>query len=155
MHAEKAVSGIVPGDEAGWSVRIGRWEIIGRLLVEGACTSFVGQKKLRGEVSQLRDLPQERCGLPVDVLFEHLLAGILGEKQERRGPAGQIESVSRFSFLEGGEVGNYVRLRRSCLVMFSLTFWRHTRVRAGQSQLTATDLSPEISFLELDLRWVC
>jgi hypothetical protein len=59
------------------------------------------------EVSQSRNLPQERCGLPVDVLFEHL-AGIFGEKQERRGPAGQIESVSRFSFLEGGEVGNYV-----------------------------------------------
>ena len=87
--------------------------------------------------------------------FELLLVGVFGEKQDRGGLAGQIESVSRFSFLEGGEVGNYVRLRRSCLVMFSLTFWRHTRVRAGQSQLTATDLSPEISFLELDLRWVC
>ena len=155
MHAEKAVSGIVPGDEAGWSVRIGRWEIIGRLLVEGACTSFVGQKKLRGEVSQLRDLPQERCGLPVDVLFEHLLAGILGEKQERRGPAGQIESVSRFSFLEGGEVGNYVNLRRVGPLSCFLSSWRHAGVRTGQSRLMAADLSPEISFLELDLKWVC
>jgi len=49
--------------------------------------------------------------------FELLLAGIFGEKQERRGPAGQIESVSRFSFLEGGEVGNYVNLRRTTGVL--------------------------------------
>lgn len=56
MHAEKAVSGIVPGDEAGWSVRIGRWEIIGRLLVEGACASF-GQKKLRGRSESIEGSP--------------------------------------------------------------------------------------------------
>ena len=93
--------------------------------------------------------------------FKLLLVGVFGEKQNRGGPAGQIESVSRFPFLEGNEVGNYVGLRCSCPVgrvgplMFSLAFWRHTRVRAGQSQLTATDLSPEISFLELDLKWVC
>ena len=87
--------------------------------------------------------------------FKLLLVGVFGEKQDRGGLAGQIESVSRFPFLEGNEVGNYVGLRCSCPGMFSLTFWRHTRVRAGQSQLTATDLSPEISFLELDLKWVC
>ena len=57
MHAEEAVFGIVPGDEAGWSVRIGRWEIIGRLLVEGACTSFVGQKKLRGRSESIEGSP--------------------------------------------------------------------------------------------------
>lgn len=68
-------------------------------------------------MSQSRDLPRERCGLPVDVLFEHLLAGIFGGKQERRGPAGQIESALRFSFLEGGEVGNYVNLRRTTGVL--------------------------------------
>ena len=69
VHAEKAASGIVLGDEARWSVGIGRWEIIGRLLVEGACASFVGQKNLRGRsVSQSGDLPRERCGLPVDGL---------------------------------------------------------------------------------------
>jgi hypothetical protein len=69
VHAEKAAFGIVLGDEARWSVGIGRWEIIGRLLVEGACASFVEQKKLRGgSVSQLRDLPRERCGLLVDGL---------------------------------------------------------------------------------------
>jgi hypothetical protein len=66
--------------------------------------------------------------------FELLPAGVFGEKQERRGPAGQIESVSRFSFLEGGEVGNYVNLRRIAR-MFSLTFWRHARVRLANCNL--------------------
>lgn len=117
----------------------------------------MGQKKLRRRsVSQSRDLPRERRGLPVDGL-QALLVDVFGEKQDRGGLAGQIESVSRFPFLEGSEVGNYVGLRRSYPGPLScfLTFWRHTRVRAGQSQLTATDLSPEISFLELDLKWVC
>jgi hypothetical protein len=50
VHAEKAASGIVLGDEARWSVGIGRWEIIGRLLVEGACASLWDKRSLGEEV---------------------------------------------------------------------------------------------------------
>jgi hypothetical protein len=110
VHAEKAVSGIVPGDEAGWSVGVRK--LLADSWSRERALHLWDRRSLGEEVSQSRDLPRERCGLPVDVLFEYLLAGIFGEKQERRGPAGQIESVSRFSFLEGGEVGNYVNLGR-------------------------------------------